>query len=135
MTETILDQHMAVMGRVVAKFVSGGLMPHNIDSRGVEGFLGTPPEDKKVFAAVLVWMLDEGIIRAKNVSQKMDGTIFLAAAQLTAKGLAIVKQPLSEGETIEKRIQSAGDDNSLFSKIGELLGSAAGGFAKSVGAG
>jgi hypothetical protein len=48
MTETILDQHMAVMGRVIAKFVSTGLTPHNIDSRGVEIFLGTP-EDKKVF--------------------------------------------------------------------------------------
>jgi hypothetical protein len=134
MVESILDQHMAVMGRVIAKFVSTGLMPHNIDSRGVERFLGTP-EDKRVFEAVIVWMLDEGIIRAKNQSTTMDGTIYVVAAQLTAKGLAIVKQPLSEGETIEKRIQSAGDDNSLFSKIGELLGSAAGSFAKSVGSG
>jgi hypothetical protein len=48
MTETTLDQHMAVMGRVIAKFVSGGLMPHDIDSRGVERFLGVS-EDKKVF--------------------------------------------------------------------------------------
>jgi hypothetical protein len=134
MTETTLDQHMAVMGRVMAKFVSSGLLPHNIDSRGVEDFLGAP-EDKEVFEGVIVWMLDEGIIRAKNVSQTTDGTIFLAAAQLTAKGLAIVKQPLSEGETIEKRIQAAGTDSSLYSKIGDLIGSAAGSFAKSVGSG
>src|SRR5216683_2100141 len=105
MTESTLDQHMAVMGRVIAKFVSTGLMPHNIDSRGVERFLGTP-EDKRVFEAVITWMLDEGIIRAKNVSLITDGTMHLAAAQLTAKGLAIVKQPLPEGDTIEKRIQS-----------------------------
>lgn len=98
MTETTLDQHMAIMGRVIAKFVSGGLMPHNIDSRGVEKFLGTP-EDKKVFEAVITWMLDEGIIRAKKTSHAMDGTVFLAAAQLTAKGLAIVKQPLPGGDT------------------------------------
>jgi hypothetical protein len=134
MAESILDQHMAVMGRVIAKFVSTGLLPHNIDSRRVENFLGTT-EDKKTFESVIEWMLDEGIIRAKNKSTTMDGTIHVAAVQLTAKGLAIVKQPLSEGETIEKRIQSAGADNSLFSKIGELLGSAAGGFAKSVGSG
>jgi hypothetical protein len=62
---------MAVMGRVVAKFVSDGLMPHNIDSRGVEKFLGAP-EDKKVFEAVIVWMLDEGIIRAKDQATFMD---------------------------------------------------------------
>jgi hypothetical protein len=42
MTETTLEQHMAIVGRVVAQFVSGGLMPHDIDSRGVERFLGTP---------------------------------------------------------------------------------------------
>ncbi len=103
MTETTLDQHMAVVGRVIAKFVSTGLMTHNIDSRGVERFLGTP-EDKKVFEAVIVWMLDEGIIRAKNQSTTMDGTIYVV-------------------------------DDTLFSKIGELLGSAAGSFAKSVGSG
>ena len=56
MTETTLDQHLAVMGRVIAKFVSGGLMAHNIVSRGVEDFLGAP-EDKEVFEAVLVWRL------------------------------------------------------------------------------
>jgi hypothetical protein len=80
-------------------------------------------------------MLDEGIIRAKNKSTTMDGTIYVAAAQLTAKGLAIVKEPVLEGETIEKRIQSGGDDNSFFSKSGELVGSAAGSFAKSLSSG
>ena len=43
--------------------------------------------------------------------------------------VAIVKQPLLDGETIEKRIRSAGDDNSFFGKIAELAGSAAGSFA------
>ena len=133
MTETTLDQHMAAMGRVVAKFVSGGLMAHNVDSRGVEKFLGTP-EDKKVFEAVIVWMLDEGIIRAKNVSTIMDGTIHLAAAQLTAKGLAIVKQPLTGGDTIEKRIQSDAGGRS-WSSIGDLIGGIAAGFTKSMGSG
>jgi|SRR5665213_726405 len=134
MAESILDQHMAVMGRVIAKFVSSGLMLHNIDSRGVEKFLGTP-EDKKVFEAVIVWMLDEGIIRAKNVSTIMDGTIHLAAAQLTAKGLAIVKQPLPGGDTIEKRVQSETGGNAFWSSIGDLVGGFAGGFTKTIAGG
>jgi hypothetical protein len=133
--ESALNQHMAVIGRVIAKFVSEGLLLHDIDSRGAEKFLGTD-EDSKVFAAVLVWMLDEGIIRAKKVTPMISGgVIHLSGAQLTAKGLAIVKQPLPEGETIEKRIQSAGTDNSLYSKIGDLIGSAAGSFTKSLGSG
>jgi hypothetical protein len=31
--KTVLDQHMAVVGRVIAKFVSEGLAQHDIDSR------------------------------------------------------------------------------------------------------
>jgi hypothetical protein len=133
-TETALDQHMAVMGRVIAKFVSAGLVPHNIDTRKVETFLGTP-EDKKIFEAVIAWMLDEGIIRAKNVSKTMDGTMYLAAVQLTAKGLAIVKQPLPGGDTIEKRVQSDSSGNSFWSNIGDLVGSAAGSFTKAMTSG
>jgi hypothetical protein len=134
MTETILDQHMAIVGRVIAKFVSGGLIPHDIDSRGVEKFLGTP-EDKKVFAAVIIWMLDEGIIRAKNVSRIIDGTVHLSGVQLTAKGLAIVKQPLPGGDTIEKRVQSEAGGNAFWSSIGDLVGGFAGGFTKSIAGG
>jgi hypothetical protein len=110
-------------------------MPHNIDNRGVERFLGTP-EDKKVFEAVIVWMIDARIIRAKNVSTIMDGTVHLAAAQLTAKGLAIVKHPLPGGDTIEKRVQSrAGGNSSFWSSIGELVGGFAGGVTKSLSSG
>jgi len=38
MTETTLDHHMAVMGRIIAKFVSAGLMPHDIDTGEAEKF-------------------------------------------------------------------------------------------------
>lgn len=119
---------------ITAKFVSTGLLPHNIDSRAAEKFLGTP-EDKQVFEAVLIWMLDEGIIRAKKMSQTMDGIMYLAAAQLTAKGLAIVKQTLPGGDTVEKRVQSDTTGDSFWSKIGDLVGSAAGNFTKSMTSG
>jgi len=134
MIESVLDEHLAVMGRVIAKFVSGGLMPHNIDSRAIEKFLGAP-EDKRTFEGIMVWMLDEGIIRAKKVSQTMDGTMFLAAAQLTAKGFVIVKQPLPGGDTIEKRVHSDSSGNSFWTSIGDLVGSAAGSFTKSMTSG
>ncbi|PPQ16353.1 hypothetical protein CV770_26785 [Bradyrhizobium sp. AC87j1] len=135
MSETALEQHMAVVGRVTAKFVSTGLMTHNIDSRAIERFLGVA-EDKQVFEAVLRWMLDEGIIRAKNVSQTMDGTIFVAAAQLTAKGLSIVKQPLPGGDSVEKQISKVDiGGGSSWSSIGDLIGGIAGGLIKSVSSG
>ncbi len=134
MTETTLDHHMAVMGRIIAKFVSAGLMPHDIDTGEAEKFLGTL-EDKQVFGAVIIWMLDEGIIRSKHVSRMMDGTADLRDVQLTAKGLAIVKQPLPGGDTIEKRVQSQTGGNAFWSSIGDLVGGFAGGFTKSIAGG
>ncbi|MCK1733913.1 hypothetical protein IVA79_08080 [Bradyrhizobium sp. 138] len=133
--DNMLERHMAVVGRVTAKFVSTGLMTHNIDSRAVERFLGVA-EDKQVFEAVIRWMLDEGIIRAKNVSQTMDGTVYVAAAQLTAKGLSIVKQQLAGGDSVEKQIREAdAGGGSSWSSIGDLIGGIAGGLIKSVSSG
>ena len=95
--------------------------------------MGTPV-DPKTFEAVITWMLDEGIIRGKERIQTIDGRLRIIAVQLTAKGLAIVKQPLPEGDTIEKRIQSDAGGRS-WSSIGDLIGGIAGGFTKSMGSG
>ena len=134
MTETALEQHMAVVGRVTAKFVWLGCWRTMSTPARPKSFLEFPRTSRS-FQAVLNWMLDEGIIRAKNMSLTMDGTMFLAAAQLTAKGLAIVKQPLPGGETIEKRVQSDSSGDLFWSKIGDLVGSAAGSFTKSMTSG
>ena len=129
MEQTPLEHHMEVLGRTVAKFVSVGLIPQTIDSRAAEAFLGVP-EDEVVFAAVLTWMLDEGIIRAKNTAHRIRGPIHISGAQLTAKGLAMVKQPIGDGDTIEKRVSTASSSggSSMFASIGELIG----GFAKGI---
>ncbi|WP_338689280.1 MULTISPECIES: hypothetical protein [Bradyrhizobium] len=133
-SESTLQEHMALLARVVARFVSSGLMTHEIDTRGVEKFLGTK-EDMALFADVLTWMLDEGIIRAKGASKNLNGVMHLTGAQLTAKGLSIVKQPLPTGDTVEKRIQNADGGNSTWSNIGDLIGGIAGGLIKSVSSG
>jgi hypothetical protein len=131
-TETPLDHHMAVVGRIVARFISTGLMPQNVDSRAAGKFLGEPVVDKQVFEAAIAWMIDEGLVRAKDRQVFInDGTIRLSAAQLTARGLAIIKHPLPDGGTIEKRIQSDATGRN-WSSIGELIGGVAGGFTKSL---
>jgi hypothetical protein len=134
MTDSALDQHMAVVGRVVAKFVSDGLAQHDIDSGAADRFLGGGV-DKKVFENVLTWMIGEDIIRVKNLSRVSDGTMFVKSAQLTSKGIAIVREPTPAGDTIEKRIQSAGDDSGIHTKIGEMVGGVLAGFAKGLGSG
>jgi hypothetical protein len=125
---------MAVVGQVMARFVSEGLLGQPIDTFAPEAFLGAPV-DPRTFEAVITWMLDEGIIRGKERVQTIDGRLRIIAAQLTAKGLAIVKHPLPDGDTIEKRVQSQTGGNQFWSSIGDLVGGIAGGFTKSIAGG
>ncbi len=132
--ETKLDQHMAVVGQVIAKFVSEGLSSLAIDCGAPEAFLGSPV-DKGTFEAVINWMLDEKILRAKQRNETYDGKLRFNGVQLTSKGLAIVQQPLPSGDTIAKRVQSNTGSGAFWSNIGELVGSIAGSFTKSMGSG
>jgi hypothetical protein len=132
--ENKLEEHLAVVGRVIAKFVSQGLAPQAIDTFAPEAFLHTPV-DRDTFEAVIVWMLDEGIIRAKQRIETLDGRLRLMGVQLTSKGLAIVQEPLPSGDSIAKRVQSNTGSGAFWSSIGELVGSIAGSFTKSIGSG
>jgi hypothetical protein len=136
--ETKLDQHMAVVGQVIAKFVSEGLSSLEVDCGAPESFLGIPV-DRRTFEAVINWMLDEGILRARERIETLDGTVDgrvrLNGVQLTSKGLAIVQQPLPSGDNIAKRVQSNTGGAAFWSSIGELVGSIAGSFTKSMGSG
>jgi hypothetical protein len=123
-----------VVGRVIAKFVSEGLSSLAIDCGSPEAFLGIPV-DKGTFEAVINWMLDERILRAKQRIETFDGRLRLNGVQLTSKGLAIVQQPLPSGDSIAKRVQSNTGSGAFWSNIGELVGSIAGSFTKSLGSG
>jgi hypothetical protein len=135
-THTKLEQHMAVVGQVIARFVSEvGLSSQAIDTCVPEALLGSRV-DPHAFEAVIIWMLDEKILRAKQRTETLSGRLCLSGVQLTSKGLAIVQQPLPSGDNIAKRVQSNNTGSGAFwTNIGELVGSIAGGFAKSVGSG
>ncbi|GEC59463.1 hypothetical protein ABIF38_002876 [Bradyrhizobium japonicum] len=130
---SVIDEHMALVARAIAKFVSTGLSVHNIDSRGAEQFLGAPVSQED-FIAVLRWMLKENLIHSDSVNEAGRGAVLIIArAQLSAKGFAVVRQKLSTGDTIESRIQNADVGGRDWSTIGDLIGGIAGGFYKSLG--
>jgi hypothetical protein len=113
--ETTLDRHMALVALVVSKLIETGLAARDIDSERSKAFVGIGVDPTEL-GNVLMWMLDEGIIRSKRTERVESGAIFLKDAQLTAKGLAIIRQPLNEGDTLEERIQKA-DNSSNWSAI------------------
>jgi hypothetical protein len=130
---SVIDEHMALVARVIAKFVSTGLSVHDIDSRGAEQFLGAPVSQED-FIAVLRWMLKENLIHSDSVNEAGRGAVLnIGRAQLSAKGLAVVRQKLPAGDTIEKRIEKADAGGKDWSGIGDLIGGIAGGFYKSLG--
>ena len=109
-------------------------MVHDIDSRGAEQFLGAPV-DQEDFITVLRWMLNEKLIHSEHVGAAGRGSVLMVrSAQLSAKGLAVVRQPLAAGDTIEKRIEKADAGSKKdWSSIGDLIGGVVGGFYKSLG--
>ena len=90
------------------------------------------PIDRGTFEAVIVWMLDEGIIRGKQRIQSLDGRLRINGVQLTAMGLSVVKHPLPDGDNIAKRVQTETGNNAFWSNIGELVGSFTASFTKSM---
>jgi hypothetical protein len=58
-----LDDHLALLARIVARFVASGLTPITIDIDKPELLLDNV-EDKGLLEAVLTWMLAEELIRS-----------------------------------------------------------------------
>jgi len=73
---------MAVVGQVIAKFVSEGLSSQAIDTGAPETFLGSPV-DQRTFEAVIVWMLDE------NIAMRRQRDRMVAARSAIAAGASV----------------------------------------------
>ena len=116
--ETVLDRHMALVALVISKLVETGLSARDIDSERSQAFLGAAADPIEL-GCVLMWMVDEEIIRSKSMVRHNTGAVFLKDAQLTAKGLASIRQPLDAGDTIEGPTQD--EDNSIWSTIVSYL--------------
>jgi hypothetical protein len=102
--ETTLHQHMALMALIISKLAETGLSARDIDSERSKAFLGVGVDPTEL-GSVLTWMVDEGIIRSKRLERHSTGAVFLKDAQLTAKGLATIQQPLNPDVSEEKQNQ------------------------------
>lgn len=137
-----MTYHFQTLGRILAFMVARGLSRVDFEPSDAMDIMtqrkGDEEEVIQVFADVLNWMLEEGIIRAAKVTE-YDGGYTFHRVQLTAKGLLMVRKPSDEagGESVQQKIESQGGnaDASFYSKIGELIGSIAGSFGKSIASG
>ncbi|WP_143201798.1 hypothetical protein [Bradyrhizobium sp. NAS96.2] len=96
---------MAMLGRIVAQFAAGGLTPRTVQSSKMSEFLGKE-ENSEIAADVLRWMVEEGLIRADVIHKDvMQGDFAVYGAQLTSKGVAVLKSKTETGDTIERQIR------------------------------
>ncbi|RWN38024.1 hypothetical protein [Mesorhizobium sp.] len=136
--QTKLEKDQEAIGRILEVLLSGGLGRHRFDSYhdGLK-VLHMDDLDKATaaFDDVLGWMIDEGLVRAQNVSATLShGTTYIGV-QLTSKGLQALQMKASTDEksVAETLKDTKGDLAPLaYAKIGALFGGFVGGTIKAI---
>ena len=141
---TTLDYHFQTVGRILVYLIESGLARVDLEASDAMDIMtyrrGDEEEVLQAFADCLKWMLDEGLIRASEVAE-FDGGYAFSGIQLTSKGLAAIRANPNDkdiGESIQERVRRADQqplDTSMYTKIGEFVGSLLGGLTKSIGSG
>jgi hypothetical protein len=143
MSSTI-EYHYETIGRILAHLINRGLSRVDLEATDAMEIMtvrqGDEEEVLATFADCLHWMKDEGLIRVSQF-QEYDGGYYFNGVQLTSTGIALIRTDPHDDElggSIEKRVtESKGGDlgSSIYTKIGEFVGSALGGLTKSLGSG
>lgn len=141
---SVMEYHYQTMGRVLVYLVSRGLARVDFEESDAMEIMterwGDEEEVLQAFADCLKWMLAEGLIRAENVTEYEGGYLF-SGVQLTSAGIAVIRRNPQDpdiGPSIEDRVSRNADspmEASVYTKIGEFVGSALGGLAKSLSGG
>jgi hypothetical protein len=139
-----IEYHYQTIGRILAHLVNQGLSRIDLDQSNAMEIMterrGDEEEVLATFSDCLHWMKDEGLIRVAK-AQEFEGGYYFNSVQLTSAGIALIKSDPNDsdiGASIEKRVtDSKGTDlgSPIYTKIGEFVGSALGGFTKSISGG
>ncbi|UVK40566.1 hypothetical protein LHFGNBLO_002042 [Mesorhizobium sp. AR10] len=141
-----LEYHYETIGRVLKHLIDRGLRKVDLDGSDARNIIPEQEgrEDEwdveNTFDSVIHWMIDEGLLRASSIQQDEDCDIF-NGVQLTSKDLAVIKKQPS-GQELDGSIEEILKDEKktalsadVYTKIGSLVGGAAGGFIQAIGGG
>lgn len=139
-----IEYHYQTVGRILVHLVENGLRRVDLEPSDAMDIMterrGDEEEVLQAFSDCLQWMIAEGLVRAHDV-QEYDGGYIFSGVQLTSAGIAMIKakpQDSEIGASIEERVAEQADnpmDASVYTKIGEFVGSALGGLTKSLAGG
>jgi hypothetical protein len=136
-----IEYHYQTIGRILAYLINKGLARVDLEAGDAMGIMterrGDEEEVLRTFSDCLHWMHDENLIRVAKISE-YDGGYDFMGVQLTSQGIALIKQNPNDAEigaSVEKRVTEGGGadlGSTVYTKIGEFVGSALGGFTKSM---
>ncbi|TPK88666.1 MULTISPECIES: hypothetical protein [unclassified Mesorhizobium] len=137
-----LAYHYETMGRLLEHLVAGGLRRIDLETSDAMDIMthriGDEEEVLATFNDVVVWMLDEGLIRASSIQQTGELTTAFNGVQLASKGISLIQQKPDDSElggSIEEKLTGGkkGElSTSVYVKIGSFVGGAVGGFTKAI---
>jgi hypothetical protein len=144
--ESDLDYHHYTLGRILFFLANKGLKRIDLDQSDAMDIMdyrrGDESEVLTVFHDVLMFMINEGIIRVSNYSPHSYGYNF-QGVQLTSKGLTLIRANATNIDTaligsIAANTSSApasSNDTNYYAKWGEFAGSFIASATKSFGSG
>ncbi|MBU2983556.1 hypothetical protein KO498_17245 [Lentibacter algarum] len=125
-----LEKNAIVISAILAKLLDIGInteMVNHVDFKLDEEFLDT-------VEPCMNWLANEGIVTWSNTAHTMGSWTWLGPT-LTSRGIAIMGAKLEvdgKSVTVAEYVVQPKNQNRDFSAIGDFLGSAIGGFAKSM---
>lgn len=144
MAASKIEYHYQTIGRILAHLVNHGLARIDLSSSDAMEIMterrGDEWEVLDTFLDCLHWMHGEGLIRVQKF-QEYTGGYDVSGVQLTSSGVALIRRDPEDpdiGKSIQERVTKGGGDDlgsSVYTRIGEFVGSALGGLTKSIAGG
>lgn len=139
-----IEYHYQTIGRILAHLINRGLSRVDFDATDAMEIMterhGDEDQVLSTFSDCLHWMKDEGLVRVATIHE-YDGGYDFIGIQLTSAGIALIRSDPEDAEigvSIERRVtESRGADlgSPVYTRIGEFVGGAIGGFTKSISGG
>lgn len=93
-------------------------------------------EFKPFFDNAVDWLIDEGLIRARNIARLINGIGLVVAPTLTARGMAAMGRSISVGgetSTVGEAVKNTAKNSNFYTGLADMGGGFVGGLIKSLG--
>jgi len=121
-----------VLAKILTLLMEQGLKGSMLTFRS----LNLEPDYEPFFKICFLWLVDEGLVRAKDNQESITSVFHVYDPVLTGKGFSVMGSRLQvDGETVRiaKVVEDRAANATGYTGLGDFLGGVLGGFTKSIG--